>query len=155
MTSLRFTGLTKNPSAPIAERRFVDSRLVWGEKRCYVVRTAETVSGLPIESDASPNVCDTLADTFPPAAPKALKSVPSDGAINLIWEGNTERDLAGYIVLRAIAPSADLQPITPPIQDASFKDGVQVGVRYVYAVRAVDTAGNLSPLSNRVEDTAR
>ena len=32
---------------------------------------------------------------------------------------------------------------------------VQAGVRYVYAVRAVDKAGNASPPSNRVDETAR
>ena len=146
----------KLTTTAVAEARFVDSRMVWNEKRCYVARTAETVGGLVIESDASPQACDTLKDTFPPAAPKALQAVPSDGAINLIWEPNTERDLAGYIVLRAPAAGGELQPITSePIVDPSFRDGVQPGVRFVYAVRAVDRAGNLSPLSNRAEEVAR
>jgi hypothetical protein len=146
----------KLTTTAVAETRFVDQRMVWDEKRCYVVRTAETIGGLPIESDASPQTCDTLKDTFPPAAPKALQAVPSDGAINLIWEPNTERDLAGYIVLRARADGGELQPVTSePIVDPSFRDGVQPGVRFVYAVRAVDKAGNLSPLSNRAEETAR
>ena len=141
---------------PIAEPKFVDPRVTWGEKRCYVARTAETVSGTSIESEASPQVCETLVDTFPPAAPKALQAVPSDGTINLIWEPNTESDLAGYLVLRATAPGDDLQPLTPqPIPDPSFKDTVPAGVRYVYAVKAVDKAGNVGPLSNRVEETAR
>ncbi len=97
-----------------------------------------------------------MKDTFPPAAPKALNAVPTDGAISLIWDSNTEKDFAGYIVLRATGTGADLQPITPePIQDPSFKDNVPAGVRYVYAVRAIDTVGNLSPLSNQVEETAR
>ncbi len=146
----------KLTKAPIAETRFVDPRLIWDEERCYVVRTAETVDGTTIESDAAPVACETLTDTFPPAAPRLLNAVASQGAINLIWEPNAEKDLAGYIVLRAIVPSDTLEPITSaPIPDPSFKDAVQVGLRFVYAVKALDKAGNLSPMSNRVEESAR
>jgi hypothetical protein len=140
----------------IAAATFADARITFGEKRCYVVRTAATISAVSIESDASPTSCETLVDTFAPATPKAVNAVPSDGVINLIWEPNTEKDLAGYIVLRAMAPSEDLQPITKDVLvEASFKDVVPAGVRYVYAVRAVDKSGNASASSNRVEETAR
>lgn len=146
----------KLTKAPIAEARFSDPRVVWGETRCYVVRTAETIGGMAIESDAPPARCDTLTDTFPPAAPKGLQAVGSAGAINLIWEPNTEKDLAGYVLLRAFAPGGSLEVITPaPFPEPSFKDAVQPGTRFVYAVKAVDKAGNLSPLSTRIEETAR
>jgi len=119
------------------------------------VRTAEKVDEAVVESAASPEVCVTPVDTFPPAAPKALQSVASVGAITLIWEPNAERDLAGYIVLRG-GGEADLQPITAsPITATQFKDDLAPGTRHVYAVRAVDKAGNASAISNRVEDTAR
>ena len=154
---------TTNPASavkltktPIPEPRFQDGRMVWGEKRCYTVRTAESVGGFTIESDAPPAHCETLADTFAPAAPKGVAGIPSEGAINLIWEPNTEKDLAGYIVMRAAAPQETLEPITPaPIQETSFKDAVQSGVHYVYAVKAVDKAGNASPPSPRIAETAR
>ena len=41
------------------------------------------------------------------------------------------------------------------IREARFSDQVKGGVAYVYAVEAVDKAGNVSPMSNRVEETAR
>src|SRR4029079_7354192 len=121
-------------------------RIAWGEQRCYVVRTVETVGGLTIESDAATTKCEKLVDTFPPAVPKDVKAIPSEGAINRIWEPNTEKDLGGYIVMRgAAAPDAPLEPVTPsPIQEPSFKDTVQAGVAYAYAVKAVDKAGNAS-----------
>jgi hypothetical protein len=150
-----------NPAAvrltktPIEEPQFVDGRMVWGEKRCYTVRTAETFGAFTIESDAPPAQCETLVDTFAPAAPKGVAGIPSEGAINLIWEPNTEKDLAGYIVLRAALPQ-EPQPITPaPIQETSFKDAVQRGVQYVYTVKAVDKAGNASPPSERITEIAR
>jgi hypothetical protein len=49
-----------------------------------------------------------------------------------------------------------LEPIIKePIAETSFQDHTQPGVRFAYAVQAVDTAGNLSPPSARVEETAR
>ena len=107
-----------------------------------------------IESIASPVVCVTLADKFSPSAPAGLLAVPSEGGISLIWTPNTDKDWAGYIVLRAAAPSETFTPITPaPIQESTFRDAVQPGVRYVYAVQAVDKAGNRSAPSNRTEPT--
>jgi len=145
--------LTKEP---IAEPRFLDARMVWGEKRCYTVRAAENVGGFTIESEAPPAQCKTLVDTFPPAAPKAVAGIPSDGAINLIWEPNTEKDLGGYLVLRAKSPDQTFEPLTPaPIQETSFKDTVAAGVPYVYIVKAVDKAGNPSPPSPPITETAR
>ena len=41
------------------------------------------------------------------------------------------------------------------LSESSFSDHVQAGVRYVYAVQALDTAGNVSASSERVEETAR
>jgi hypothetical protein len=148
--------LTLLTKAPVAEPAFSDARVVWGEKRCYAVRTVQTIDDRPVEGAESQTKCVTLADTFPPKAPEGLQAVPSDGAINLIWDANREKDVRGYIILRGIAPAETLEPVTPePIRETSFKDTVKPGVRFVFAVRAVDAAGNLSPPSARVEETAR
>ena len=147
------TRLTKTP---IAETHFSDARIEWGAERCYLVRTVETVGSLTLESDAALATCKKLVDTFPPAAPKGLTAVATEGAISLIWQSNDEKDLGGYIVLRAGVPVENLNPVTSsPIQETTFKDAVQPGIRYVYAVAAVDTVGNMSAPSNRVEETAR
>lgn len=147
------TRLTK---APVVEPRYVDSRIVWGDRRCYTVRAVLSVGEASVEGVEPEPRCVTLVDRFPPEVPKGLNAVPSEGAISLIWEPNSERDLGGYIVLRAVAPGDPVQAITPaPISQTTFKDVVGAGVRYVYAVRAVDAAGNLSEPSDRVEETAR
>jgi hypothetical protein len=79
--------------------------------------------------------------------------------VNLIWEANKESDLAGYLILRGEAPGDTLQAITTTaIRETTYRDGsVQPGVRYVYAVVAIDraTPPNTSPQSARVEETAR
>jgi hypothetical protein len=143
-------------TTPVTEPRYVDSRITWGEERCYQVRAVERAGPLAVESEAAPPQCTMLVDTFPPAAPKDLKAVPTEGAISLIWEPNSESDLAGYIILRAQAPAEPVTAVvSAPVLETSFNDAVQAGVRFVYAVRAVDKAGNASEPSNRVEETAR
>ena len=149
------------PSGPscAAGRRHQRAGVEFGKEECFVVRSLVTVMGINIESPPSERVCATAADTFPPAAPKGLQAVASTGAINLIWDANTESDLAGYVVLRGEAPGDKLQALTPaPIRDTTFRDATaQPGIRYVYAVVAVDRAAppSVSPQSNRAEETAR
>jgi predicted small lipoprotein YifL len=144
---------------PVAVPTFERPGVEFGVEECFVVRTVETVAGVAIESEASPGpACTTPRDVFPPAAPAGLNVVSSAGVVALIWDQNTEQDLAGYLVLRAEAPGETLRPITPaPITDAAYRDtAVTPGVRYVYAIVAVDrsTPANISAQSARVEVTA-
>lgn len=147
-----------NP-APLDTPAFERAGVEFGKEECFVVRSVVAVLGVSIESAPSERVCVTAADIFPPAAPKGLQAVASTGAINLIWDANTEADLAGYVVLRGEAPGDKLQALTPaPIRDTTFRDATaQPGIRYVYAIIAVDraTPPNMSPQSNRAEETAR
>jgi hypothetical protein len=145
--------------APIKRTEYSDARVEYGVERCYVVHTVETVGDLAVASEASEPACLEAADVFPPAPPKSLAAVASDGAISLIWEANSETDLRGYIVLRGRAPGAPTERLTPePIRESAYRDAsVKPGTRYVYAVIAVDTGTppNASAPSNRVEETAR
>jgi predicted small lipoprotein YifL len=131
----------------------------FGEQRCFVVRSVDAVGGATLVGPASPPGCVTPADTFPPAAPRQLVAIAGTGVVNLIWEPNTESDLAGYLVLRGTAPDGTLQRLTPsPIAETTYRDQTATpGVRYVYAVVAVDSAAtpNVSELSNRVEEASR
>jgi predicted small lipoprotein YifL len=131
----------------------------FGEERCFVVRAVDAVNGTITVGRASPPACVTPVDTFPPAAPRQLAAIAGVGVINLIWEPNSEADLAGYIVLRGTAPGGTLQALTPnPIRETTYRDQTATpGVLYVYAVVAVDNASpqNVSAQSNRVEDSSR
>jgi hypothetical protein len=76
--------------------------------------------------------------------------------INLIWDANTEPDLDGYVLLRAPAPGDELIPVTTAlVRETAFADMVPPGMRYVYALQAVDRSGNLSAISAPTEETAR
>lgn len=144
---------------PVAATELVVPDVRFGVERCFVVRPVDTVSGVAVRGPVSTPACDTPRDTFAPAAPQQLAAIAGAGNISLIWEPNTEPDLAGYIVLRGDASGDRLTPLTPsPIRETTFRDtNVQPGTRYVYAIVAVDTAKpqNVSAQSARVEETAR
>ena len=140
----------------IAQTSFVDGRVAWNTTRCYVIRAVRQLGDLRVEGDASQSHCEVLKDTFPPAPPSGLTAVASEGTISLIWTPNQESDLAGYRVLRAAAPSAELVTVSDGvISESTFTDRVEPGVQYRYAVQAVDNAGNASAPSVSVEETAR
>lgn len=149
-------------ATPLETTSFTHDGAAPDKEQCFVVRSVAPV-GLPaaavpaIESDPSEPICVTPKDTFPPAAPKSVAAVASAGVINLIWDANTEPDLAGYIVLRGEVPGGTLQPLMrEPIRETRYADRTaRPGVRYAYEVIAVDKAGNRSPASNRVEEAAR
>jgi hypothetical protein len=145
--------------APVPTTEFIDS-VEFGRRRCYTVRSVRGIGPAARVGDASPPACFTATDVFPPAPPRGLATVASEGAINLVWQPNTELDLAGYVVLRGEAPGDTLQPLTSaPIPQAAYRDEtVMSGVRYVYAVVAVDNRmplPNTSGASERAEETAR
>ena len=142
---------------PLAVTEHVIPKVAFGEQQCFEVRAVDRVAGAAVISPPSPRTCITPKDTFPPAAPRSLAAIAGNAAINLIWDANSERDLAGYIVLRGEAPGDTLRPITTePVAAATYRDEtVKPGTRYVYAVAALDRAGNTSEQSNRVEETAR
>jgi hypothetical protein len=146
-------------SALLTAPAFSDPRVEFGTERCYVVRRVEVAGTVAIESEAAGPHCVTPIDTFPPAAPRELRSVTTDGAVNLVWEPNTEKDLAGYVVLRRDAPGEKLARLTrSPIQDTMYRDAsVQSGRTYEYEVLAVDNATppNESGPSNRVMEVIR
>jgi len=59
-------------------------------------------------------------------------------------------------VTRAASPDGPFEQLTPaPIAETLFKDDVPSGMAFVYAVKAVDRAGNASAPSARVTETAR
>lgn len=131
----------------------------FGTRVCFMVRGVRATGPVSLESAPSTAVCETPADIFPPPAPSGLTAFAGAGAITLTWDGVAAADLAGYIILRGEGSGERLQPLTPaPMSGTSFADTTtRAGVRYVYAVVAVDraTPTNRSKESNRVEETGR
>jgi predicted small lipoprotein YifL len=148
-------------TAPLDTLTFVDPLSgLDGRQRCYVVRSVRGDGAQVVEGVSSYPVCVEPVDDFPPDPPTRLSTVSSEGAITLIWEPNAEPDIAGYLVLRGEAGDATLTPVSDTVvTEARFTDRtVKPGVRYVYAVQAIDSRlprPNVSGESARVEETAR
>jgi hypothetical protein len=146
-------------TAPLAALVLTDTLLLEREQ-CYEVRAVRGTAPNLVAGVPSERYCIRAVDTFAPAVPTGLSAVAGEGSISLIWEPNIEEDLGGYVVLRGEAGGATLQPLTAaPIADARYTDrAVTAGVRYVYAVVAVDSrvpVPNASAMSTRVEETGR
>jgi hypothetical protein len=145
------TAETRLTEKPLPQPPFIDRRLEWGVERCYNVRAVQSYAGSAVESEPTMPVCEMLADSFAPAAPKGLVAVASEGAISLMWDANAEKDVAGYLVLRAPAATKSFAPVTAdPVRETSFTDKVEPGTLYIYAVQAVDTHGNRSAASSEI-----
>jgi len=90
------------------------------------------------------------ADTTPPAVPVGVAATGGPGTITVTWTAGDEPDLAGYRVLRNGTEVATLGKVT------TWTDsGLAGGTTNSYAVRAVDTAGNVSASSAPASATAQ
>lgn len=71
-------------------------------------------------------------------------------SVNLTWVASTTSTVTGYNVYRTTTSGNGYVLLTPtPVTGFSYTDDiVQGGVSYYYVVRAVDSAGNISPNSN-------
>ena len=94
-------------------------------------------------------------DTTPPAAPAGLAASARDARVDLTWAASLEADLAGYRVYRSTDGGANFTEITSGlVSNPAYSDsGLQNGIAYSYAVRAQDTAGNVSAASAPVTAT--
>jgi hypothetical protein len=151
--------LPVNPT-PLQGFSFTDPLQNGGGRRCYSVTSVRGGPERAIEGHPSEPICMTPVDVFPPAPPTGVSPIAVEGAISLVWEANRERDLQGYYVWRGEEGSEMLTRITEQVvKETRYTDEtVKPGVRYVYAVTAVDTQTpqpNVSLQSERVEVTAR
>lgn len=125
-----------------------------GKPQCFTITAVEAAGKAIVEGPALGPACITPEDKFPPPAPERLRPSLNTGVVLLDWAAVDVPDLGGYIVLRSDGTSDTLQPLTrEPIAETSYEDKtVQAGLKYIYAVVAVDraTPPNQSPQSNRV-----
>lgn len=143
--------------------RLLDRTFEWEKKYEYraTVVTRIHLPGKPVsqfEGDDSPTVQVFTHDVFPPAVPSGLQAVFSGVGqqpfIDLIWEPDTDADLAGYNIYRHEAGGAAAKINASLVKLSAFRDtNIVSGHTYVYTVTAVDVRGNESAPSAEASET--
>ncbi|MBA3015427.1 MAG: fibronectin type III domain-containing protein [Proteobacteria bacterium] len=84
----------------VAEISYTDSGLRNGQTYYYQVRAERELNGTRLVGLASQTAVQTPADFTAPVPPRGLTGVVIDQGIKLLWERNSEHDLAGYRIYR-------------------------------------------------------
>jgi hypothetical protein len=139
-------------AATVAAHEWIDTGIEYGKTYTYMMQALVDVGNQKVaESDLSETRPVTPLDKFPPAVPSGLRADPTPNSVALVWEGDTEPDLAGYRVYRSVGDGpwqklADVNAV-PSYSDTS----VEHGKTYHYAIGAFDKTGNESARSTPVE----
>lgn len=147
------------PIALVESNSYTDTNVAVGQNYRYTVRAVAKFGEQSVESLDSNGVVIAAKDIFPPASPQNLVAVIIPAAndqrsyVELSWSISQEADLAGYQVFRSTQPDQPGEQVNSELLSApTYRDpNVAVGQRYFYRVRAVDQAGNQSPLSASAE----
>lgn len=95
---------------------------------------------------------DITADIDAPATPTGLMATPRTASVELTWNPNTEADLDGYMVIRQDKETGEWNTIARRVQTCHFIDNTCEQYHgYVYKLRAIDKADNMSVASETVE----
>ena len=91
-------------------------------------------------------------DTEAPAQPAGLAATPQSASVRLDWDANTEADLESYTVLRADEGTEQWNTIARGVTANFYVDNTCLPAHtYIYKVKAMDKAENLSEASQTVE----
>ena len=125
--------------ATLDESTYLDTTTEYGKTYTYYVQAIHGKT----ESDVAETEPLTPEDIFPPAVPAGLTASAAVSSVELAWERDTEPDLKGYRIFRAVndGPFELLAEVDVP----SYSDTkVEAGKRYRYQVTAIDQTGHES-----------
>ena len=141
--------------------RFVDHNFEWEKKYSYhadvVTLITEKSGEARVEGDNTPEASVFAHDIFPPAVPSGLQAVfaKENGHlfVDLIWNPDTESDLAGYNIFRHELGGTPIKINSDLVKLPAFRDvNVSAGKKYFYSVSAVDIRGNESAPSEEANE---
>jgi chitodextrinase len=137
------------PQPAGARQSAVVRGLTFGTTYWFAIKTADEAGNW----SALSNVVrwDWIYDTAPPAAPSGIAAaLQSGGGVRLTWSANSEPDLAGYTVYRALSAGGPFTALNgAPLAGTVYTDtSVPAGAAAVwYQVSASDDSGNESARS--------
>lgn len=121
---------------------YTDTEAVMGKTAKYGVATLDKDGN---ELSKSEPVSILAKDQIPPAKPAGLMARLTDtGTVALFWDAGLDTDLKHYLVYRDTVKQGEAK-------DVEYEDKtVKFGDKFDYQVAAVDAAGNISELSDKV-----
>ena len=138
----------------VEAKEWLDTTIEYGKQYFYRIQAVQKAGNREAESELSEVKEVTPVDIYPPSTPAGLNAIAGTESIELVWDRNTEPDMAGYRLYRA-AGEGKLEKIADIQDTPSYSDRkVESGKRYRYAVSAVDRLGNESKQSAPVEIVA-
>ena len=88
-------------------------------------------------------------DAEAPAKPSGLTATAQTASVKLTWQANTDKDLRGYNIFKREAGNGEWSVIARDVKTTSFVDNdCRPGRNYMYKVKALDNALNLSEASD-------
>ena len=142
--------------ATLDSHEWTDTSTEFGKPYFYEVQSLVDVGDQKFaESDLSAPGDITPIDVFPPAVPTGLRADAAPASIELVWDRNTEPDLAGYRIYRS-AGDGPFEKLAESNEIPNYSDrAVEHGKTYHYAITAFDrsTPPNESGRSAGVEAT--
>ena len=142
--------------ATLDSHEWTDTSTEFGKPYFYEVQSLVDVGDQKFaESDLSAPSDITPMDVFPPAVPTGLRADAAPGSMELVWDRNTEPDLAGYRIYRSTG-DGPFEKLAESNEIPNYSDrAVEHGKTYHYAIASFDrsTPPNESARSAGVEAT--
>ncbi|MFI1508842.1 fibronectin type III domain-containing protein [Streptomyces sp. NPDC020597] len=133
---------TRLTGTPVSGPAYDDFTAPVGQVRYYQIRTVTTHG---TESNPSMTASATRSgDVTPPHMPYGLSSWNGTDGVHIVWTANTD-DTDHYLVMRK--PMFGAWEQIAVVRDVKYLDAEgPADVQFGYTVRAVDAAGNVSPM---------
>ncbi len=150
-----FRRVEDNPNfalmATVEKNEWIDAATEYRKRYEYKIQALRKLATGDVESELSEAASVTPEDKFPPAVPKGLNAIVATQGFELVWERNTEPDLAGYRLYRSVGGGA-FEKLADVADTPSYSDrSVESGKVYRYKVSSVDRSQNESAQSEPVE----
>lgn len=100
---------------------------------------------------AGMSMMSALNDSIPPSRPQNLNAFVEDNVVKLIWDENPDENIDKYFVYRSVKPNPDSSALLSYTKINYYDDtNVEISNSYIYKIRAIDYAGNVSEDSDPV-----